>query len=472
MPPAQLLIAERRTGYRSPEPVLSRWTRKVRAFVCFPVTFRSSLDRLPFMITSILVMFYAIAPGNHDDNPNAYGAALQLVKYIFAMFLISWFALLALTRQRINTSPLFPLAALALSVAGIFTFTYSIAFEPGTTTNASGLIPLSLLALPLLISTQATRADGAAVTEYVFRITGIAAIFHVLWYLVNYASGLTEDDPGGYNGVGYAYAPVCFMILCGLFRRNTLLGLSVGLIGLSMVLRVSSTTGFIALFATLVIVFYRLNYRRLVRIACVSVASMIILGNLAVFISEDAAERLYSIEPLLKENALASKSNNSFRLGIISAVRDEMAERSILVGKFFSGNVTVDARKYYPDLEYGPIHSDYIGMIQQGGLIGYGLLTSLFVGAALFWAKAARLAHAAGDATSETLFDAVQAINITFMLCIGGNPMFGDLRFLYYLMLIPLTIFLARAQPGFAGRRHRGAARYPRPSNAPRISQA
>ncbi len=463
MPPAQLLIAQHRAGYRSLDPIVSRWTRKVRTFVCFPVTFRSSLDRVPFMITSIVVLFYVIAPGNHDDNP--YGAALQLLKYMFAMFFLSWFALLVLTRQRVNASPLFPLAALALSAAGVFSFSYSIAVEPGTTTAASGLIPLILTALPLVIPTQATRADGAAVTEYLFRIIGIAALFHVLWFVVDYALGLNEAAPGSYSGIAPAFAPVCFMILCGLFRRKALFVLSVALIGLSLALRPSSTTGFIALFAIAAIVLYRPHYRPLFRVACVSVAGMIILGNLAVFISEDVAEGLYSIEPLMKEDALASKSNNGFRLSIIHAVRDEMVERSILVGKFFIGNVTVDARKYYsdPDMELAPIHSDYITMIHQGGLIGYGLLTSLFVGVALFWAKAARLAHAAGDAASETLFDAVQAINITFMLCIVGNPMFGDLRFLYYLMLIPLTIFLARAQPGFAGRRHRGATRYPRP---------
>jgi hypothetical protein len=43
--------------------------------------------------------------------------------------------------------------------------------------------------------------------------------------------------------------------------------------------------------------------------------------------------------------------------------------------------------------------------------------------------------------------------------------MVSDLKAtLYYLMLISLTIFVARAQPGFAGGRHRGAARYRGPS--------
>jgi hypothetical protein len=263
--------------------------------------------------------------------------------------------------------------------------------------------------------------------------------------------------------------------LCGFFWKKRLLALSVGLVAFSLALRISSTTAFIGLFATAVIVVYRLRYHRLFRAACVSIAGMMVLGNLAVFMSKDVAEGLYSIEPLMKEEALESKSNNGFRLGIISAVRDDIGERSILLGKFFSGDVTVDARKYYPDqaVKYAPIHSEYIIMLQQGGLIGYGLLTGLFVGMAFFWARAARFAHAAGDAVSGTLFDAVQAINLTYMLCVTGNPMLDEPKMTVpYLALISLTIFLARARSGFAGRHYWAAADYPRPSRVRRTFRA
>lgn len=464
MPSTQLLIIPRRAGRRSLEPVLSRWTRKFHALVWFPVMFRSSIDRIPFMVTSILLLFYAIAPGNHDNG--LYGADLQLLKYGSALFFLSWFMLLMLTRQRINTSPLFPLAALALSIAGVYSFIYSIAIKPGMTTHASALIPLIIIAFPLVIPTQATWADSAAVTQYLLRFTGLAAIFYVLWYAANYASGLQEDDPGSYTDVGFAYAPVCFMILCGLFRRKVLLILAVALVGLSLILRISSTTGFIALFAIIVIAFYRLNYRRLVRVACVLLAGTIIVANLALFMNKDLEDELYSIEPLMKQDVLEATSNNQFRLGIINAARDEMAERSIWTGKFFAGDVDVYPQKYLPWVEGpAPIHSEYVVIIQQGGLMGYGLLTGLFVGVALFWAKAARFAHAAGDAASETLFDSAQAINITYMLCLGGNPAFDDPKTtLHYSVMILLTIFLARAQPGFVGpiRRRRSGTAYPK----------
>jgi hypothetical protein len=455
MPHVGYEIAQPRARSRGRDPVVARLIRTLRTFVCFPVTFRSSLDSVPFVITSILVLFYAMAPGNNDPNPNLYGAVSNLLKYAFATLLIGSFALLAIVRQRINPSPLFPLSALALSVAGVASFTYSIAVAPGTTTYASALIPLLVAALPLVIPTRATHADAVATTEYLFRITVIAAIFHVLWFLVDYASGLTDADPGSYQSHTFiAVSPVCFMILSGLFRRNVLLVISVGLIVLSVLLRPSSTTLFVTIFATAVIVFYRLQCRRLIRVTCVFLGAAIIVGNLAIFFSGDVAEALYSIEPLVKEDTLESQSNNAFRLGIISALRDEMAEQSMLVGKFFAGDVNVDPRKYLPWNENAslPIHSDYLIMLQQGGLIGYGLLASLLMGMALFCAKAACLAHAAGNAISEILFDAGQTINITYMLCFWGHPWLQAIDHdLFYLILMPLTIFLARAQPGFSG---------------------
>jgi hypothetical protein len=424
---------------------------------------------VPFAITSVLVLFYVVAPGNNDPNPNLYGAALDLMKYLFAMLCIAWFGLLALTRQRINRSPLFPLAALALSVAGVFSFIYSIAVEPGTTTYASALIPLIIIALPLVIPTRATITDAETAIKYLIHICGLASLFHVLWLVVNYATGMTEADPNNYNTIAFVSAPFGFMILSGLFRRNLLLASSIALIGASIIIRPSSTWGFTALFAAVVVVLYRLHYWRLVRITCVLAIGMLVVLNFAVFMSEDIAQALYSIEPLMKEDVLDAKSNNAFRLGIIHAARDELAEQSIWVGKFFSGNITVDARKYYPspELEFAPIHSDFVAMLQQGGLIGYGLFGSLLMGIALLCAKAARLAHIAGHARCETLLDALLAINLTFMISITGNGLLQNQQASFpSLMLVALTIFLARDQPGFVGpiprrRRKAGGPRAP-----------
>jgi hypothetical protein len=197
------------------------------------------------------------------------------------------------------------------------------------------------------------------------------------------------------------------------------------------------------------------------RLACVVLTVGIVVANLAVLESDDVAEALYSIEPSVKED-VGGDSNTGFRLGILSAARDEMAQHSLLVGKALTGGIAVDPLLYLPYLancERASIHSDFVIMIVQGGLIGYGLFASLFVGMALLCAKAARLAHAARDGSSETLLDALQAMNVAFMLCISSNPMMADVQNAApYLILLPLAIFLARAQPGFARLRRQYAS--------------
>jgi hypothetical protein len=458
MLPAQFPIVRHRARAYGRGAVLAKWGRELRTVARFPVQFRTTLDAAPFSIISFFMLFYAVAP--------FLGTAASSIKYLFTALQMSCFALLVVARQRVNLSPLFPVAALLLAVAGGISLTYSIALAPGTTSYASALIPLIVAAIPLVIPSNASWADGAAVTEYLFRIFGVASLFHVLWQAADYSLGLTEKDPAQYSRFVVASTMlVDFMILAGLFRRGRLLALSIAVIGLSLALRPSSTLGFSAIFATAVVALYRLRYRRIFRLACIIIAGATIVGNLAILENEDVASAVYSIEPLLKEDAFESISNNEFRLGIISAVRDEMAEQSLLVGKFFTGDVNVSVRKYlgrWMDEDQAPIHSDFILMVQQGGLIGYGLFATLLIGMARLCAKAARLAHAAGDSRSETLFDAVQAMNVVFMLYISANPTMQSLECaLPYLMLVPVTIFLARAQPGSRP----SAARWPRASD-------
>ena len=422
-------------------------------FLRFPVAFRSGLDGAPFRILSSFVLFYVVMPA-------IVGSAEMFAKYLLAIAMTLCFVLLAAAHSRINLSPRFPMALLLLSVLGGIAFVYSIFIAPGTSTFSSALIPLIGVAIPLLIATRATWTDGAAATEYLFWIYGVAGLCHVIWQIVTNFLGWSEGLPYyGWFAVPYASASmvlVYLMILSGLRRRNLLLALSIALIALSLLLRPSSTLAVSVTAAAAVIVSYRLGMRRLLRLACVLATCAILVSNLAALESDDVAQALYSIEPLVKEDALDAESNSGTRLQLISAARADMAQHSLLIGKAFTGNVTVSL--YLPGSEATewPIHSDFIIMIMEGGLIGYGVFASVFIGMALLCAKAARLAYAAHDPDSATLFDALQAMNLIFILCLSGNPMLGSpQQALPYLILVPLAIFLARAQPGFAGSRRR-----------------
>lgn len=152
----------------------------------------------------------------------------------------------------------------------------------------------------------------------------------------------------------------------------------------------------------------------------------------------------------MKEEALSGEDNNEFRLGVLAAARDEMSQNSLWVGKAFLGDVTVPALVRLPwehnETGMANIHSDFVIMIVQGGLIGYSLYAILFTSLAGLCKKAARLAHARRDSASEALFDVVQAMNVTWMLYMSQEPMLQMVQYaLPCLILAPLAIFLTRA---------------------------
>jgi hypothetical protein len=421
------------------------------------VAFLSGFDRIPFRVLSLFALFYAVMPNLAFGMPEVD----QLVKYSFAVAQTLCAALLALWNQRLNPSPLFPLASLSLVALGGVAYAYSIFVVPGMATYSSGLIPLIVIAMPLLIATRATRTDSVAAGKYLLAIFGVAAVCHLLWQLIGPLLGSAEKD------FGWVFVPqgsivlVDFVILSGLLRRRLLLFCSLGLVGLSLALRPSSELVFTTVFAAAAIVSHRLRLQRLYRAGCILTASLIFVANLAVLESGDIAQALYSVEPVVKQEALAGYSNSETRLGLISAARDEMARHSLLVGKALTGNVTVDTSVYLPYAEQSvmPIHSDFIIMIVEGGLIGYGVFAALFLGILLACSKGARLARVAGDSGSEVLLDALQALVIIFMLYMSGNPtmLLAQVTVLCCLMPVSLATFLVRAQAGFS-RPWRGAS--------------
>ena len=220
-------------------------------------------------------------------------------------------------------------------------------------------------------------------------------------------------------------AIVYLLVLSGLFRQNLLFALSLAQIGISLVLRPTSILVFSTTLAIGLILAHRLSFHRSFRLTCVLLTAAVIAGNLAILQSDGLAKAFYSIEPSVKEDLLEGHSNNDFRLGVLKAARDEMGQQSLLIGKAFSGDVGVDPLIYLPwvhEDEELTIHSDFVIMMLQGGLIGYGLLAALFVGMALLCAKAARIAQLARDSSSESVFDALQLMNVTFILFISPQP--------------------------------------------------
>ncbi|MBV9247852.1 MAG: hypothetical protein JO227_01205, partial [Acetobacteraceae bacterium] len=304
----------------------------------FPVAFRRGADGAPFRIAAIFVLLYIATPQFITDP-----VAIDL-KYLLAALLMGCFAWLGATRA-INLSPAFLLAPLLLTVFGGISLAYSTFVSPGTSTYSSALIPLVIVAMPLLIANATARTDGPHVARYLIALCCVAAVCHVMWQVIAHVLGWEDGETyyGWLQGRGHegTLMIVNLMVLAGLFRRRALLALSILLGGLSLLLRPTSTLVFASAFAAGVITLDRLRLRKFVRLACMVLALTVVAENLAVLESESLTNALYSIEPLVKERALDADDNNEFRLGVLAAARDEITRNSRLVGKAFIGNVAV-----------------------------------------------------------------------------------------------------------------------------------
>lgn len=436
-------LADRGRATPVPAPAPAGWRRLVRALT-MPAAARGLSTRALVRSISAFLVFYAVAAW--------LGPLDSYAKYLFTAIVVVSAALLAVEHRVLNVAARFPLAQFALFALGVFSFTRSVLIPNDVTTYSSALIPLLVVAAPMLIPRDDIRFDAGAAFLYLERIIGLAAVSHVLWQV---AGALDPDISPSHERT---FLLVFFLVLAGLRRKAVAFSLALALILASLALRPSSTLAFASTLAILGILAFRGQRLRLLRRICHLTIVFLILGNLAMFGSAEVAEAIFSVEPYVKEDVLDSQSNNAFRLGILEALRDAMASNSILIGKGFLGGVDVSTEKYltWNEDSQEPIHSDFLIVLDQGGLIGYALFSSLFVGLALLCGRAARRASAAGMAAEVLLFHAILVFDAVFALYISFNPIMQKVEMtLFFLAPAFIATILGR---GFYPSRGRARA--------------
>jgi hypothetical protein len=423
--------------------------RAVVTLTQFPVAFRSSLDAAAFWLAAYFLLFYVTAP-------DIWPLSLYL-KYLFSISIIVCCIFLTCVRQTICLSSVFLLGPLLLSLAGAASFGQAI-MAGGGNTYSSALVPLVIVSAPLFVPQDNSYAQGRSIVRYLLVVFGTGAAFHVVWQVAGRLLGISEVEGEAFPSLPFApryFAAssiiLYFAILVGFFRRNTALAFATVLAVISLLLRPSSTLAFSSILVLGAIFSYRLGLRRLFRFAAWVLLIIIMLGNVAILLSDEFARAVYSLEPYVKSDVLESTSNNEFRLGVTAAARTEMQETSIWIGQAFSGDMDVSVNRYltWYDKSEAPIHSDFLTIIVQGGLIGFALFSSLFLGlAGLCW-RGARLSRAVDEPASETLFDALLGIDVVFAIYISFNPIMQLLPcVLPFFLTVPLAVFLSRSLTG------------------------
>ena len=391
----------------------------------------------------LMLLVFAVWPPPTEEDMLPLGDVLLTYGYTLTLFIIA--LSLVFSRHVLNWSNGFLSAPLLLSLISCVALIHARSMSPMVTTYSSALIPFIICALPMMISTTDFWLDCRTISKFLLFVFCLTSFSHLAWQFSS-LMGVTV-----YPSLEQTFTFCFAMLLAGFARRYVLLTLvTVGAIA-SLALRPTSTLFIGIALAMAAIVAYRMGSRRLLRFSMISSIILMLLANLGILASADFARLVYSSEPYVKQSVLNSRTDNEFRLGVIDALRSETEDSSIIFGKYFTGNVNPIVTDVLPwwfnesQSNDAPIHSDFLIMLSQGGLVGYLLFAVLLLGFARLCTKGARLSARVGDAALERFFDAALVMEVIFCFYIMFNPILQKPYIgAFFLVMVPICVFLMR----------------------------
>lgn len=194
-----------------------------------------------------------------------------------------------------------------------------------------------------------------------------------------------------------------------------------------LALRPTSTVVF-CLAACLPIVFLiRSAWYKLAEIACYVVLLALALSPFLIYSFDDLSNFVKDIEGFVKADALGGASNTQVRLEILRLAFARWQDSSFLIGEMFTGGTTVFLGQWWLSFtETGliPIHSDYLIILVEGGLVGYvafNLALALIIRSHFSWLQ--RQWQRKGKLSAQASMVALAIpISISLAIVCSANP--------------------------------------------------
>ena len=199
-------------------------------------------------------------------------------------------------------------------------------------------------------------------------------------------------------------AGVCLAVLRR-SQRGLLIGLA--LLALSQALRPSSTSLFTLACVLPIAVLIARGRLRMAKLAVYTSLLVAPIVPVALHLSPDLKEIVTSAEAWAKEDVLSGTSNTFFRLAIQDLAIDRLQETSLAFGVMFSESNSVQLSNQFAwwleKFREGraAIHSDYVSILLQSGIVGYVLFTVALLSLCRYMFKG--LAMRSADETARCL---------------------------------------------------------------------
>lgn len=377
--------------------------------------------------------------------------ALSPLKY--AVFLVI-FLIAAGTFWRdlsLTVFPAFPLGFLALSVISLVTFA-ALQNEGGGISYTSGLFPMMLVGLSAFIPEDRSHLNFESALDFYQKTCVLFIIFHVFGQILFLFWPFAEKewyDMTNHQNMFFAAFGICLSLLLGRWRNT---GILAGLVIISLLLRPTST--FIAAFAIgLVITLgFLLNRQAIAMLFGNAVLAVLMLFPLAFVAQPKFVDFIYGIEPMVKEKLLGSASNNPFRIVVLGQAREAILKTPWAIGQGFSGTTRVDVSGTVIDgwsggnAKRASVHSDFMIMLWQGGMLGYGLFALSITAAVVNLRRSLEIAVAKRAVAAVTLLRSLYVLIVVFSVYISFNPILQSYSFSYLFWFSLLILTLACRQ--------------------------
>jgi hypothetical protein len=380
---------------------------------------------------------------------------LSLMKYGIFLAILLVAAGTFSVNLSITTFPLYPLGFLILGLISIFALVAGRA-DGEAISYSSALFPMLLVGLVVFIPEDQSRLDIEATTKF-FEIFSTAFVFmHVVSQVVFLFWEFVPEDWFSMTIHENTFFAIFALCLSALQRRWRLFCFLGSLVVISLIIRPSST--FIAGLAIgLSIAFgFLLQQRTLTMAIGYTLLGVLMLFPIIFIAMPDFTNLIYGIEPMVKEGLLGSTSNNSFRMVVLELAREAILASHWATGQGFTGTTNVDVASVIDGWEtgsavgvdlaaasYAPVHSDFMIMLWQGGILGYSLFALSLLGAVRQIGRSLAVAEEVQHGAATTLLRSLYILIVVFCTFISFNPILQKYSFSYLFWFPLLVVTLA-----------------------------
>lgn len=302
------------------------------------------------------------------------------VKYAYFIFITLAYIMICFKTTQLNIGFDGPTIFLVFTATSVAALGFQMVSPVQNNSYAGAFLATLLVSAAAMFDIKKHVFDSWRVERIIQKLLLLLSLFYVLELAVRVFSGLSyfEDVTNQTNHIK-SFVFVTSACLAILLRDYKSLLLTAILLIISQILRPSSSL-IAAMFLGAPIAVALLRGWIKVAKGC---AYATIIGAaaapIALYLSPELKEFIIDAETWTKEDLLQGRSNTFFRLAIQDLAIDQLQDTSILFGAVFSSaNSVALGRKFLWWMQYYPtglaaIHSDYVSILYQSGVVGYVL---------------------------------------------------------------------------------------------------